>query len=32
MPTKLYPTDVLKQAQETLDAWKKINPDLTLAT
>jgi hypothetical protein len=30
MTNKAYPTDVLKQARKTIDAWKKINPDLAL--
>ena len=30
MPTKLYPTDILQQAQETLAAWKKVDAGLAL--
>lgn len=30
MPTKLYPTDVLQQAQETLTAWKQVDAGLAL--
>ncbi len=29
MPNKLYPTDVLKQAQDVLSAWNQITPPLT---
>jgi len=30
MSNKAFPTDILKQAQQTLDAWKKIDPGLSL--
>jgi hypothetical protein len=30
MPNKPYPADILTQAQSVLEAWKQINPDLTL--
>jgi hypothetical protein len=30
MPNKPYPADILTQTQSILEAWKQINPDLTL--
>ncbi len=32
MPKKLYPTDVLEQAQSVLAAWNQIDDDLTYGT
>ncbi len=32
MPNKLYPTDVLQQAQTTLNAWNQISDKLTFGT
>ena len=29
MTKKLYPTDIVKQAQSVLDAWKQISATLT---
>lgn len=30
MPSKLYPTDVIQQAQAVLEAWKMIDPALQI--
>ena len=32
MPNKMYPTDVLKQAQDVLSAWNQVGPTTTLGT
>ncbi len=32
MPNKLYPTDVLKQAQDVLSAWNQIGATVTVGT
>lgn len=32
MPNKLYPTDILEQAQSVLDAWNQIDDGLTYGT
>ncbi len=30
MPSRLYPTDIVPQTQAVLDAWRQIDPALTI--